>query len=234
MLKSHRKAGENIRKLAAKRKFKAAIAFTSAIFSVGGSIYLNNAFKDLANQLLTISSTSSNTNPPDFSYVFYGVGLMLALGFVSQGLFLWKRAQQAEQGAQGEEAIAQILLPLTQEGWQFEYGLMLGKGLGDADIIGLSPKGKGFVIDVKSHGGEVKVEGDRLFRRYGRKTYPFEKDFLASSMKQAYQVKELKKLAFVTPIVAFSRANVNVSTDKVKGVYVVGRSQLIPLLKKLG
>lgn len=234
MSKSHRKAGENIRKLATKRKLKAAIAFTSAIVSFGGSIYLSNAFKNLANQLLTISSTSSNVKTPDFSYVFYGVGLILAMGFVSQGLVLWKRAKHAEQGAAGEEVIAQTLLPLVQEGWQFEYGLMLGKGLGDADIIGLSPKGKGFVIDVKSHGGEVGVEGDRLYRRYGRKSYPFEKDFLASSMKQAYQVKEVKQLSFVTPIVAFSRANVNVGSNKLKGVYVVGRSQLIPLLKKLG
>ncbi|MBD1913268.1 MULTISPECIES: nuclease-related domain-containing protein [unclassified Leptolyngbya] len=162
MAKSHRKAGENIRKLAAKRKLKAVIAFSAAIFSLVGSIYLSNALKGLTTQLLTITSTSTATTvqQPDFSYLFYIVGFLVATGFVSQGLFLWKRAQHAEQGAEGEEAIAQTLLPLAQEGWQFEYGLMLGKGLGDADIIGLSPKGKGFVIDVKSHGGEIEVQGD--------------------------------------------------------------------------
>jgi len=234
MSPSNQQAGANIRRLAARRKFKATIAFSTAIFSVIGSIILHQVFQDFTRQLLTITSTTTRVDPPDFSLMFYGLGFIIAASFTVQGLDLWKRAKHAEQGAEGEEAIAQDLTSLIQEGWQFEYGRMLGKGLGDADIIGRSPKGHMYVIDVKSHGGEVGVKGDRLYRRYGAKTYSFEKDFLAQVMKQAYQVKDLEKAKFVTPIVVFSQAKVTVQPNKIRGTYVVERSHLIPLLKKLG
>jgi cysteine synthase len=123
---------------------------------------------------------------------------------------------------------------LEREGWQIEYGMRLGNRLGDADIVCVSPQNNAYVIDVKSHRGEVFADGAVLSRRMGTQTYPFEKNFLAQAMQQALQVKQQKGLSFVTPIVAFSNAKVSISSGKLQKVYVVSKSQLIPLLKSLG
>ena len=125
-------------------------------------------------------------------------------------------------------------MTLEKEGWKIEYGMRLGARLGDADIICISPKNKAYVIDVKSHRGDVIINGTQLCRRMGKTIYPFEKDFLSQVMKQALQVKKQMNVSFVTPILAFSDARVSVSSSKVNKVYVVERSQLVSLLKTLG
>jgi hypothetical protein len=150
------------------------------------------------------------------------------------GFSLWKMADRAAQGAKGEENAARRMAGLEQEGWEIEYGMRLGGGLGDADIVCVSPKGKAFVIDIKSHRGEISTDGKNLYRRLGKSTYSFEKNFLEQSMKQALQVKKQKSLSFVTPIIAFSDANVSVTSDKISGVYVVGKDRLMKLLQSLG
>jgi len=53
-------------------------------------------------------------------------------------------------------------------------------------------------------------------------------------MKQAFQVKQIKNLKFVTPILAFSQAQVAMPMGKTQGVYVVEKDRLASLLKKLG
>ena len=65
----------------------------------------------------------------------------------------------------------------------------------------------------------------------GKKSYPFEKNFLNQVMKQALQIKQQRNLDFVTPIVAFSNAKVLVPPGKIKNVYVVERLRLVPLLR---
>ena len=140
----------------------------------------------------------------------------------------------ADQGAKGEEDTAEEIFQLEQEGWQIEYGMRLSNKLGDVDIVCVSPQNKAYVIDVKSHRGEVTTDGKQLYRRMGKTTYPFEKNFLNQAMKQALQVKEQKGLGFVTPIVAFSNAKVLVPPGKLQKVYVVEKSRLVSLLKSLG
>jgi hypothetical protein len=88
------------------------------------------------------------------------------------------------------------------------------------------------VIEVKSHRGDVKNEGDELYRQMGKNRYSFEKNFLTQVMKQAFQIKQQKNLDFVTPIIVFSQARVSVS-GKLKGVYVVEKARLITLLTSL-
>ena len=126
------------------------------------------------------------------------------------------------------------MIELEKEGWQFEYNLRLGRGLGDADIVCISPQNKAFAIDVKSHQGEVITDGNQLCKRAGKTTYPFEKDFLDRCMRQALQVRDQKNLSFVTPILAFSEAKVSVPSGKLKKVYIVEKSRLVSLLKSLG
>jgi hypothetical protein len=77
------------------------------------------------------------------------------------------------------------------------------------------------------------VDGEQLHRRMGKTNYPFEKDFIDQTMKQALQVRKQKGLKFVTPILAFSEAKVSVPSNRLRKVYVVEKSRLVSLLKSL-
>lgn len=227
---SPRRAGQNVRNLATKRRFKAIYAFVLA-----GLLLLMPWVVLYGWQAFAIALVPSSVTPPPFpvsSPVLILMGVIPALGLMLQGLHLWKRAKHADQGALGEEAIAQSLAALTQLGWQMDYGLMLQGGLGDADIVCRSPKGRAYVIDVKSHAGYVTTDGTVLQRQIAGKTQAFEKDFIAQVMKQAMQIKKQQGIAFVTPIVAFSRAKVAVR-GKIRGVYVVEKARLNQLLQQL-
>jgi hypothetical protein len=68
----------------------------------------------------------------------------------------------------------------------------------------------------------------------GKTNYPFEKDFIAQTMKQALQVGRQEGLKFVTPILAFSEAKVSIPSNRLRKVYVVEQSRLASLLKSLG
>ncbi|MBW4665598.1 MAG: NERD domain-containing protein [Chroococcus sp. CMT-3BRIN-NPC107] len=163
------------------------------------------------------------------------LGVYLACSFLATinaiaAQHLWKRADDADRGAAAEEQTAAILQPLQDRGWQIEYKVPLPKG-GDVDIFLLSPQGNAYVIDVKSHQGEVRVNSDRLYRQYGKFKYEFEKDFLRQVKYQAVFIRELKKLKFVTLMVVFSRANVQSDRHPIAGVYVLGVQQLLHYLQ---
>jgi len=209
MSKFSRHAGKNIRELAMRRRAEAFASYITA--GLIGVIWIN-------------SITS----------IFSVPLIIIAIGLIANGAFLWKRANHADQGAKGEEDIAQAIAQLENQDWQIEYGIQLGNRLGDLDIFCISPQGKAFAIDVKSHRGEVITDGQELYRRMGNKKYPFEKNFIQQVMKQALQIKQQKDLAFVTPIVAFSTARVSIQGDKLKNVYVVEKAKLVSLLKSLG
>jgi Holliday junction resolvase-like predicted endonuclease len=207
-------AGRNIRELALNRRIKAISYFISAFFVFFGSFVVILNFK--------------------FSPIFYLLFMIIALWLIANGAYLWKRANHADQGAKGEEDIAQALSILESQGWQLEYGMRLGNGVGDLDVFCVSPNGKAFAIEVKSHRGEVISDGQELFRRMGNKKYPFEKNFITQAMKQALKIKQQKDLDFVTPILAFSTARVSIQGDQFKNVYVVEKAKLVSLLKSLG
>ena len=233
MPKVRRQAGQNIRELALKRRVKAIASFISAGFVIFFPFFLIKTFENFLRQLSSLNSSQQQSSlhlPP----IFYALFIIVALGLVANGVFLWKRANHADQGAKGEEDTAEEIFQLEQEGWQIEYGMRLSNKLGDVDIVCVSPQNKAYVIDVKSHRGEVTTDGKQLYRRMGKTTYPFEKNFLNQAMKQALQVKEQKGLGFVTPIVAFSNAKVLVPPGKLQKVYVVEKSRLVSLLKSLG
>jgi hypothetical protein len=207
-------AGRNIRELALNRRIKAISYFISAFFVFLGSFVVILNFK--------------------FPPIFYLLFIIIALWLIANGAFLWKRANHADQGAKGEEDIAQALSILESQGWQLEYGMRLGNGVGDLDVFCVSPNGKAFAIEVKSHRGEVITDGQELYRRMGNNKYPFEKNFISQTMKQALKIKQQKDLHFVIPILAFSTARVSIQGDKFKNVYIVEKAKLVSLLKSLG
>lgn len=231
--KRGRRPGQNIRELALKRRVKAVTAFVGAGLAILMPLLFVRAWDNFGKQIpsnhTSLPQTSSNVPP-----VFYGMLMVTAAVLVTNGLFLWKRANHADQGARGEEDVSRELSQLEWEGWKIEYGMRLGNGLGDADIVCISPQDKAYVIDVKSHKGEVVVAGEQLHRRLGTTSFAFEKNFIDRAMKQALQVKKQKSLKFVTPILAFSQAKVSVPAHKLRQVYVVEKSKLLSLLKSLG
>jgi hypothetical protein len=228
-----RRAGQNIRQLALKRRIKAISSFISAVLVIAVPLLYINILKDFFKQLINNSASQeqSTLNIPPILYI---VLIIIALCLVANGIVLWRRANRADQGAKGEEIISLELSQLEQEGWKIEYGMRLGNRLGDADIVCLSPQNKAYVIDVKSHKGKVTTDGTSLQRWIGKKSYPFEKDFIAQIMKQALQVRKQKSFKFVTPILAFSSAKLSIPSDQLRKVYIVEKSRLISLLKSLG
>jgi len=236
MPKTNPQAGKNIRGLAIKRRIKAICAFASAGFFLLFPFFLvkiSQSFLQWISPSILPQPPPSNS-VPSLSLIFYVVFIIIGLVLLANGIFWWKRANRADQGAKGEEDTAQEIAQLEQEGWHVEYGMRLSNKLGDADIVCISPQSKAYVIDVKSHKGEITTDGTQLYRRMGKITYPFEKNFLDQAMKQALQVRKQKDLSFVTPIVAFSDARVSVPPGKLKNVYVVEKSRLVSLLKSLG
>ncbi len=214
MPKLDHQAGQNIRELAINRRIEAIRYFIAAFFVIFVPFVL----------ILNLT----------LSPVFYLLFIIIALWLGAKGVFLWKRAHHADQGAKGEEDVAQAIANLEMQGWQIEYGIQLGNRLGDLDVFCISPQEKAFAIDVKSHRGEIITDGQELYRRMGNQKYLFEKNFIEQVMKQALQIKQQKDLRFVTPIVAFSTARVSIQGDKLKNVYVVEKAKLLSLLKSLG
>ena len=233
MPKLDRKGGQNIRELAFRRRLKAITSFVTAGSIIVLPLVLTKPFDRLLRQILS-GNPSQAQSTLNFLPVFYIFFVLMALGLIANGAFLWKGANHADQGAKGEEDIAQALSILESQGWQLEYGMRLGNGVGDLDVFCVSPNGKAFAIEVKSHRGEVITEGQELLRRMGNKKYPFEKNFIAQAMKQALKIKQHKNLDFVTPILAFSTARVSIQGDKFKNVYIVEKAKLVSLLKSLG
>lgn len=233
MAKRGRRAGQNIRELALKRRVNAVASFVGAGLVVFMPLFLFKAFNDFLKQI-----TPNNFSQPqpllNISPILYVMFVVIAFGLGANGIFLWKRANHADQGARGEEDTSRELSQLESEGWKIEYGMRLSNRLVDADIVCISPQDKAYVIDVKSHRGEVIVDGERLHRRMGKTTYPFEKDFVDQVMKQALQVRTQKGLNFVTPILAFSAAKVSIPSHRLRKVYVVEKSRLVSLLRSLG
>jgi hypothetical protein len=233
MSKRGRRAGQNIRELALKRRSKAVISFVEAGLAIVVPLLLVTPFDTFIKQI-TSKNLSQSPQLFNIALIFYVMLIAIALGLILKGTSLWKRANHADQGARGEEDVSRELSQLEREGWKIEYGMRLGNRLGDADVVCISPQEKAYVIDVKSHKGEVGVDGEQLCRHMGRTSYPFEKDFISQSMKQALQVRKQKNLKFVTPILAFSEAKVYVPSNRLRKVYVVEKSRLVSLLKSLG
>ena len=157
----------------------------------------------------------------------------MGICLIPRGIYLWKRANHADQGAAGEELIEKTLKPLKQRRWHIEYGIR-HKRVGDVDVFLISPNGKAFTVDVKSHRATVIADGNVLYRLHGKTKTLFEKDFLAQAKKQAMAMKQLKKLEFVTPVIVFSDAQVTITDKSVARVYVMDRTKLVACLQKLG
>ena len=212
-------AGDNIRQLAQQRKNRAIKKFVMA-----GALVIAPALLYL---LLDITGIS----------VFIHVGCWVyAFVLFQKGQKLLLTAQRANQGAEAEESVALILSELEQEGWKIEYNIP-AKYWGDVDAFLCSPRGNCFVVDSKSDGGTVFFDGTRLMKRYGKDIYSFSnnKDILKAARGQAVSLKEMAGVRFVTPILCFTKADLDIKTidNKVEKVYVLTKDLLVRMLRRL-
>lgn len=216
------RAGQNVRVMARQRRTKAALGFAIAVLWV--------LLPWVLPWLLRVALPTVVFALP--GWIYFGCLVPASFSYL-QAQRLWSKANRADQGAAGEEAIALVLAPLQREGWQIEYGVR-DRSVGDVDVFLVSPQGRAYTIDVKSHRGEVRSDGKQLYRQYGRSQYPFEKDFLNQATRQAMAMKKLKSLTWVTPIVAFSQAKVGIKENPVAGVYILSKQNLLEGLRSLG
>jgi len=142
MPKQERRAGQNIRELALRRRIKAVTLFVSAAFFLVIPLWVvnlvNNFFKGI-----NANNSPNAASRIEIQPIFYLLFIVISLGLVADGIYLWKRADRADQGAKGEEVTSQEVSELEQDGWKIEYGMRLGNRLGDADIICISPQNNG-------------------------------------------------------------------------------------------
>lgn len=156
-------------------------------------------------------------------------GAYFSYGVEKQG------AKNAHQGARAEEQVCSMLhTRLTRLGWQFQHNQMLAAKW-DIDIVAYSPSGNTYIIDVKSHRGTKVVTEKKIYKRYGSKTYEFEKDFLKGAMAQALALKKRDNLRFVVPLLCFTDGKLEY-TSGVRNpghVTVVSVGELVPTLLSL-
>lgn len=222
------RAGKNVRVLAFRRRIKAMQFF----LATGGLLVLPIGLYWLAQQLFVTVRLANAASIAPLVFWLYPVCLAIAGYTGYRGVYLWKRANHADQGARAEEEIARLLESLKPRGWQIEYGVQ-DRQIGDVDVFLISPKGNAYTIDVKSHRGYVFAHQNQLYRKLGQTTVSFEKDFLSQAKRQAVVMKERRGLKFVTPVLVFSDATVKIMDNPIAGVHVLHRHNLLDCLHTL-
>lgn len=212
------RAGRYVRTLALQRRGQAFLWFTVSVLCAVLPLGVSLAWPTAA---------------VVFVVSIYLLGWAGAIAALQRGHFFWRRANHADQGAQAEEQIASLLLPLEQEGWQIDYGVR-DRTVGDIDVVLCSPRQHNYTIDVKSHRGQVILHQGQLCRQYGPNRYPFEKNFLAQAQRQAAAMKQRHHLNHVTPMIVFANAQVKLHRNPIHGVYVLERYDLLSQLRSLG
>lgn len=225
MIRFKSQAGKNVRRMALQRRIRAIQMFASA----GVLLALPFVLYPLFQRLLSLQRGASLGN---IQIMMGAACLVGAIAFGFRGAHLWKRANHADQGARAEEDAAQLVEPLRSGGWQIEYGVR-DRRVGDVDIFLRSPKGNAYTVDVKSHRGTVFVQDGALLRRFGESQYPFEKDFLRQAKQQAVAMQKQSGATFVTPMILFSNAWLEIPPKPIAGVYVVGKHNVLKCLKSL-
>lgn len=205
-------AGQNVRTLARKRRLYAWGFFIGAIVLVMVPVIA----------LLALSSSVPGW--------LYPVPWLLGLLAAGKGRYYWQRANHADQGAKAEEDVAVLLTPLTQKGWRVEFGIR-DRQVGDIDVFLVSPQGRPYTIDVKSHRGRVYWTGEALMRQRGQTHAPFEKNFLKQANRQAMVMKTRYGFPYVTAMIVFTHAYLDLPPNPIAGVYILSPKDLLDCLQ---
>lgn len=136
-------------------------------------------------------------------------------------------AIRAEKGGEAEDRVGNLLKELKDLGWQIEKNVLLPRE-GDVDFLVTAPNLKVFAIDVKSHGGVITEREGTLLRN----DQPLERDLLAVIRRQAAIVSSQRNCGQVIPILAFTRARLELP-HVVDGVHIIKAHRLVETLSKV-
>jgi hypothetical protein len=173
---------------------------------------------------------------------YFYIYLLFIVLCIKQLSVLTIKQNNGRKSANDLEALL-CLLRSELEDWNFERRVPLPlegkKRLVDIDIMAISPEGNYFIIDLKSHIGDVfwHSKSKELRRQYGKnpESEPFEKDFFDQLNAQARRLKTSNKLSKkIQKILLFWRATVKINKkDRVKrGVLISSKESLINDLRK--
>jgi nuclease-like protein len=203
----HGKAGQGAREMAFKREL-IVLGCAVGIFLLGW-IWLKNA-----------ASISALGLP---AVIVLVVAFRLLVGSIDKkAKHVHKRAKQAERGAKAEVKVAEQIESLPDGFTAFHDLSFPGFNI---DHVAVGQAGI-FLIETKSHGGKITVDGDQLLLN-GK---PTEKNFISQSWRQCYQLRDFLKEKTgktfkVNPVLCFSNAFVEIR-NQVKGVTVLNMKYL--------
>src|SRR5262249_24027647 len=137
-------------------------------------------------------------------------------------------AARFEQGQTGEDELAEELEKLSPR-WRVKRNVII-EHLGGIDFFVVSPSGKPFVLDAKSHEGTIVTIGQAIYRLYKGSYVPLENDLVVQAMRQAIAAKELFGLPYVTAVVVFTRAQVQIYPPKIRQAHILSKSNVVAFL----
>jgi hypothetical protein len=212
-MNSHGIAGRNAREMAQQRYKKVTIY--AAVLVIIGLLLLTNL-----NNMVKLGLPVS-------------ILIAIAVKFIAddiekKGLYVKKRAKDADRGARAEEVVAERLMNLPDDYHAFHDIAFDGFNI---DHVVVGPGGI-FLVETKSHSGNVDAKGDTLFLNSAQPP----KNFLNQTWSQTYQLRDfLKKQTSrewkVKPILCFTRAFVSVR-QPVKGITIVNNRYLTTCLSR--
>ena len=213
MARNHGTAGKGARKMADGRYLKVLICSLSLLFI---------AFLFLSNYHLI-----AKLGLPAVIIVAIGV-YWLADYIEVKGKGIKKRAKDADRGARAEEVVAERLVNLP-DGYRVFNDIAFDGFNVDHVVVG---PGGIFLIETKSHRGNVESKGDNLLIDGKQPS----KNFLNQTWRQTYQLRDfLNKHTSrdwkIWPVLCFTRAFVSVHLQ-VKGIAVVNGKYLAAYLMR--
>ncbi|MBT9258160.1 MAG: NERD domain-containing protein [Clostridiales bacterium] len=162
-------------------------------------------------------------------WYFFGLGLMWSAVVMWGDRATWAPVERAIRGAGGEERVAKALSSLP-DGYVVFHDVLCP--VGNIDHIVVGPAGV-FLIEAKSHRGEITVSPEGELLRDGR---PFEKNVLSQVWRETRWLKEtleshLGRRVYVHPFLVFSHGLVKVH-GAVRGVMVLPADRVVGVIEE--
>lgn len=139
-----------------------------------------------------------------------------------------KAEKRAIKGAKAEEKVADLLANLDTKVYQFFHDIR--SPYGNIDHVVFNKYGGIFIIETKSHGGNIEIVNDEILLN----GHPCEKNIISQSLNNAYWMKKrveeiTKQNAWIVSVIVFTNAFVN-RTPPIKGVNILNKKFLIQFI----
>lgn len=214
----HGKAGKSTRELENKRYLSRVIIVLSGL-AIMALFYLF-----VSSFILPKSKGLSGI----ISLVIVAVAIRIVMDTIDkEDRSIRKLEKRASRGAKAEEKIGDLLNQLPDDYAVFHD---IESPYGNIDHVVINKRKALFLLETKSHRGEVTYNGTALLID-GR---PAEKDFISQSLKNTYWLRDKVKeqiglTLFVKPIIVFTNAFVKVP-QAIKGISIINKKYLIKTL----